>query len=256
MIDIHCHLLPGLDDGAVDLAMSLRMARALIDDGVEAVVCTPHILPGLYHNRGTQIQAAVAQLRSRLTDCGLTLGLYCGADAHITVDFLAKLASKEIPTLAGSRYVLVELPQHTEPMLMKQFFFQLRVAGHVPVLSHPERMPWIASQYRTIEELVKSGVWLQLTSGSLLGDFGRDAKYWAERILDDGIAHVIATDAHNNGRRPPNLRMGRDAAAKRVGDVEAEKLVKGRPGAILCNETPDHWPLPSCRVSPPGYGNA
>lgn len=256
MIDIHCHLLPGLDDGAVDLAMSLQMARTLISDGVEAVICTPHILPGLYHNRGVQIQSAVASLRARLADDGLRLGLYTGADAHITVDFAAKLTAREIPTLAGSRYVLIELPQHVEPKLIRQFFFQLRVAGYVPVLSHPERMPWIADQYRTIHDLVKSGVWLQLTAGSLLGEFGRDAKYWSERILDDGIAHVIATDAHDNRRRPPNLRLGRDAAAKRVGDMEAEKLVKGRPSAILHNETPDRWPLPSSCVSSLGYGNA
>jgi protein-tyrosine phosphatase len=255
MIDIHCHLLPGLDDGAVDLAMSLRMARALIDDGVEAVVCTPHILPGLYHNRGEQIEGAVARLRSRLADDGLRLDLYSGADAHITIDFVAKLASKEIPTLADSRYVLIELPQHVEPRLIKQFFFQLRTAGYIPILSHPERMPWIASQYRTIEELVASGVWLQLTVGSLLGDFGRDAKYWAERILDDGIAHVIATDAHNDDSRPPNLRMGYDVAAKRIGDTEAEKLVKSRPDAILCNEAPAPWPLSSCATSSVGYRN-
>lgn len=256
MIDIHCHILPGLDDGAVDLAMSLQMARALISDGVEAVICTPHILPGLYHNRGVQIQAAVASLCARLANEGLRLELYTGADAHITVDFVAKLTAREIPTLAGSRYVLIELPQHVEPKLIRQFFFQLRVAGYVPVLSHPERMPWIADQYRTINDLMKSGVWLQLTAGSLLGEFGRDAKYWSERILDDGIAHVIATDAHDNRRRPPNLRLGRDAAAKRVGDIEAEKLVKGRPSAMLYNETPDRWPLPSSCVSPAGYGNA
>lgn len=169
---------------------------------------------------------------------------------------MAKLASKEISTLADSRYVLIELPQHVEPRLIRQFFFQLLAAGYIPILSHPERMPWIASQYRTIEKLVASGVWLQLTAGSLLGDFGRDARYWADRILDDGIAHVIATDAHNDGRRPPNLRMGYDAAAKRIGDAEAKKLVKSRPEAILRNKPPASWPSPSCRTTPVGYRNA
>ena len=249
MIDIHCHLLPGIDDGAADIEMSLRMARALLEDGVEAVVCTPHILPGLYHNTGPQIRSAVAALRTCLTRNGLRLDVYSGADAHIAVDFAAKLKSREIPTLADSRYVLIELPQHVGPVLLKQFFFQLLVARYVPVLSHPERLPWIEEQYGVIESLAKSGVWLQVTAGSLLGDFGRTPKYWSERMLDDGIVHLLATDAHDMESRAPKLGKGRDAAAKRIGDRAAENLVSDRPRAVLRNEAPANVPSPSARTT-------
>ncbi len=245
MIDLHCHLLPGIDDGAPDLAASLRMAHALIEDGVEAVVCTPHILPGLYANTGPQIRAAVADLRAHLARSGLRLDIYAGADAHIAVDFAAKLKRGEIPTLAGSRYVLVELPQHVGPKLIEPFFFQLLIAGYVPVLSHPERLAWIEPQYGTIKSLVRSGVWLQLTAGSLIGEFGREAKYWSERMLDDGIVHVLASDAHDVERRAPKLGLGREAAAKRLGEQEAANLVSGRPRAILRDEIPLNCPLPS-----------
>jgi protein-tyrosine phosphatase len=236
MIDLHCHILPGIDDGAVDIEMSLQMARMLIDDGVGAVVCTPHILPGLYHNSGSQIRAATADLRSALARSGLRLELYSGADAHIGVDFVAKLKSAEILTLADSRYVLVELPQHVGPALLRQFFFQLMTAGYVPVLSHPERLQWIEHQYGVIENLVHAGVWIQITSGSLLGEFGRSARYWAERMLDEGNVHLLATDAHDAKLRPPNLKRGRDAAAQRVGEREANHLVHTRPLGILANE--------------------
>jgi protein-tyrosine phosphatase len=245
MIDLHCHLLPGIDDGAPDVATSLRMAQVLVKDGVEAVVSTPHILPGLYHNRGPQIRAAVAELRSCLSDSGFRLEIYAGADAYITVDFTARLKSGDILTLADSRYVLIELPQHVGPKLVKQFFFQLLVNGYVPILTHPERLTWIDEQYDVIESLVHSGVWLQLTAGSLLGEFGKAAKYWAERILDDGIAHILATDAHNVTSRPPNLGKGRDAAAKRVGGREADDLVINRPRAVIRNEGPSSFPIPS-----------
>jgi protein-tyrosine phosphatase len=249
MIDIHCHLLPGIDDGPADFEMSLRLARALSDDGVEAVICTPHILPGLWNNSGAQIRSSVARMRTHLANEGLQLGLYSGADAHVSVDFVAKLKSGEIPTLADSRYVLVELPRHIGPDLLKSFFFQLLVARYVPILSHPERLPWIEEHYGAVAGLARSGAWLQITSGSLLGGFGRSAKYWSERMLGDGIVHLLATDAHDLKTRAPNLRSGRDAAARLIGDREAENLVCSRPRAILRNEPSANVPSPYERTT-------
>jgi protein-tyrosine phosphatase len=243
LIDLHCHILPGIDDGAPNIETSLRMAAALIDDGVEAVVCTPHILPGLYHNAGSQIRAATEALRFALARSGLRLDLFNGADAHISVDFIAKLRNGEILTLADSRYVLVELPMHVRPEPLKKFFFELIVAGYVPILSHPERLAWIETQFELIERLVCSGVWLQITSGSLLGKFGRPAKYWSERLLDEGKVHLLATDAHDMSRRAPDLKRGRDAAATRVGEYEANNLVLMRPRSILTNDSPSNLPL-------------
>jgi len=249
MIDLHCHILPGIDDGAPDLETSLDMAAALIDDGVEAVVCTPHILPGLYHNTGPQIRTATEDLRFALARSGLRLNLFSGADAHISVDFVSKLRNGEILTLADSRYVLLELPMHVRPEPLYKIVFEMIVAGYVPILSHPERLAWIEAQYGLIEDLVRAGVWLQLTSGSLLGKFGRSAKYWAERLLDEGIAHLLATDAHDTSRRAPDLKRGRDAAAARVGEHEANNLVITRPRGILANVSPSDLPLPLAQRS-------
>lgn len=255
MIDLHCHLLPGIDDGAPDLATSLQMVKALVDDGVEAAVCTPHILPGLYDNRGPQVRKAVARLREAIRNNGLPLDIHCGADAHIAVDFEAKLKRGEILTLAESRYVLIELPQHTGPIFLKQFFFRLLVGGYVPVLSHPERLSWIESQYEVIKDLARSGTWLQVTAGSLLGNFGRAAKYWSERMLDEGLVHVLATDAHNLRGRAPNLGRGRDTAAKRVGEREALNLVAHRPRSILKDEAPARISLPTGVATHAELGN-
>jgi protein-tyrosine phosphatase len=249
LIDLHCHILPGIDDGAPGIEISLNMAAALIDDGVEAVVCTPHILPGLYPNTGPQIRAATEELRSALARSGLRLDLFSGSDAHVSLDFVTKLRSGEILTLADSRYVLVELPMHVRPEPLNKIFFELIVAGFVPILSHPERLPWIEAQYRLIERWVQTGVWLQLTSGSLLGKFGRPAKYWAERLLDDGIVHLLATDAHDMNRRAPDLKRGRDTAAARVGEHEANNLVMARPRGILANLSPSKLHLPLAQRS-------
>lgn len=255
MIDLHCHILPGIDDGAVDISTSLAMAKASVENGVTTLACTPHILPGLYNNTGPLIRRAIEQLQQTLDSEGLPLRLVTGADNHITPDFLAGLRAGRLLSLADSRYVLVEPPHHVAPLRMEDFFFDLITGGYAPVLTHPERLTWIKSHYAIIERLARSGVWMQITAGSLTGAFGRGPRYWAERMLDEGIVHILATDAHNMDHRPPNLGEGRDYAAKRVGDDEAWHLVLTRPQGILANELPSKLPEPGASAAGPGGDN-
>ena len=238
MIDLHCHILPGIDDGAPDLSMSLEMAHALVEDGVSVVACTPHILAGLYHNTGPQICAAVEQLQAELDERGVLLKLVTGADNHMVPDFVKALDARRLLPLGNSRYVLVEPPHNTAPPRMEEFFFDLLARGYVPILTHPERLSWINSLYPTLQRLADTGVWMQVTAGSLTGSFGRNAQYWAERMLEEGRVHILATDAHDSKRRPPNLARGRDLAAARVGVIEAEHLVVTRPRGVLLNVAP------------------
>jgi protein-tyrosine phosphatase len=244
MIDLHCHILPGIDDGAANLDISLGMAQASVAGGVSVVVCTPHILPGLYHNAGPQIASAVERLQDALEQEGIPLRLVAGADAHMAPDLIAGLRSGRIPSIAESRYVLVEPPHHTAPPQLESFFFSLLVEGFVPILTHPERLNWLQHRYEAIRQLVRAGVWMQITSGSLTGAFGRNAQYWAYRMLDEGHVHILATDAHDTHRRPPDLSRGRDAAAVRVGIEEAEHLVLTRPLGVIENEAPANLPRP------------
>ena len=217
MIDLHCHLLPGLDDGAENLQTSLTMARAAVAQGVTHVACTPHILPGVYHNHGPDIRAATKNLQEALDREGIPLQLATGADVHMAPNFVAGLRSGELLTLADSRYVLVEPPHSVAPPQMEEFFFNLVTAGYVPILTHPERLSWVRSRYDTIKKLVQTGVWMQVTAGSFTGAFGRTALYWAVRLLDEGCVHLIASDAHDAERRPPDLASGRESVEKRVG---------------------------------------
>jgi protein-tyrosine phosphatase len=244
VIDLHCHLLPGIDDGASDVAVSLAMARASVAQGVEVVACTPHILPGLYHNSGPAIREAIKRLQAILDEEGIPLRLATGADVHMTPDFIGGLRSGHLLSLADSRYVLVEPPHHTAPPQLEDFFFNLVVAGYVPILTHPERLSWVPSRYETVKKLIRSGVWMQITAGSFTGAFGRNAVYWAHRMLDEGCVHLIASDAHDAERRRPDLALGRDCVAKRVGAEEAQRLVMTRPMAVLQDHPPSSVPGP------------
>jgi protein-tyrosine phosphatase len=245
VIDLHCHLLPGVDDGAENLTISLAMARAAMAQGVTHLACTPHILPGVYHNHGPDIRSATKHLQDALDREGIPLQLVTGADVHIAPNFVAGLKSGELLTIADSRYVLVEPPHNVPPPQLEQFFFNLVTAGYVPVLTHPERLSWMRSHHETIKKLVQTGVWLQVTAGSFTGAFGRTALYWAVRLLDEGCVHLIASDAHDAERRPPDLASGREAVERRVGAQEAEHLVFTRPMGILKDQPPSSLPGPS-----------
>lgn len=247
MIDLHSHLLPGIDDGASDVSVSLAMARSFVAEGVTAVACTPHILPGLYHNSGPQIRAAVAGLQAKLDQEGIPLRLLTGADNHMVPDFVGGLRSGHLLTLGDTRYVLVEPPHHVAPQRMEDFFFGLQAAGYVPILTHPERLSWLPNHFDTVRRLIAKGVWMQITAASIAGAFGRNPLYWASKMLDEGGVHILASDAHDVTKRPPMLRAGYEAAAKRVGEAEATHLVLTRPRGVVENVHPSTLPAPAGR---------
>jgi protein-tyrosine phosphatase len=251
MIDLHHHLLPGIDDGAPDLDAALAMARIAVADGIHTVACTPHIYPGLYENHAAGIRAAVATLAAQLHEADIPLTLTPGADAHLVPDMLPRVRGGLIPTLGGSRYLLLEPPHHVAPPRFEDAVFQLMAGGYVPIITHPERLSWIETHYAVFGRLVHAGAWMQVTAGSLTGRFGRRAQYWAERLLDERQVHILATDAHDPRHRAPRLAEGRDAAAARLGDAAAMDMVVTRPRAILDDVAVDRMPpLPDAPPPP------
>lgn len=238
MIDLHSHILPGIDDGAPDLGVALEMARIAVANGVAVQACTPHIFPGLFDNSGPRIRRATQELQRHLDEEGVPLRLVTGADVHIVPNMVNGLRAGEILSLADTRYVLVEPPHHVAPPRLEHVFFELLAAGYVPILTHPERLTWIETRYDALVQLFRAGVWMQVTAGALTGAFGRRPQYWAERMLNEALVHILATDAHGARRRPPDLAAGRAAAAKWLGEEEAEQLVSLRPRAILENAAP------------------
>ena len=239
MIDLHCHLLPGIDDGAQALEVSFEMARQAVADGISTTACTPHIYPGLFENSGPDIVRRVGELQSALADADIPLSLTQGADIQMVPELVAGLRAQTMPTLGGSRYFLFEPPHHTVPVGFERLLFDALASGYVPVITHPERLTWLDdAHYPWFLDAARQGAWLQITSGAVTGRFGRRAKYWSERFLDDGVVHILATDAHEPVHRPPLLAEGREAAAHWVGAEEAEALVLHRPRAILDDADP------------------
>jgi len=240
LIDLHCHILTGMDDGASDLSESLAMARIAASDGITVSACTPHIVPGLYDNAGPAIRMAVDDLATALADAGIPLHLVTGADVHLAPDLSEGLHSGRVPTLADSRYFLLEPPHHVLPPRLEDMVFQLQAAGYMPIVTHPERLSWVESHYAVLQRLAASGVWMQITAGSLTGRFGKRVRYWGERMLSEGIIQVLATDAHDCVDRPPRLCEARDLVARRLGEETAERLVYTHPMIVLRDLAPSN----------------
>ena len=254
MIDLHTHILPGIDDGSSSLEMSLAMARIAVADGISQMACTPHIYPGLYRNDRAGIRAARDALQTELDWHGIPLLLTTGADVHLVPGLLEALCAGTVPTLHNTRYLLLEPSHHVAPPRFAESVLGLVAAGYVPVITHPERLTWIEDHYPVFVELTRQGAWMQVTAGALTGLFGPRAKYWSERFLGEGLTHIIASDAHSSGRRVPVLSEARAVAEKLLGCDEAFHLVEGRPAALMNDLPPAQvQPLPATRQPAGGW---
>ncbi|MDB5941684.1 MAG: Tyrosine-protein phosphatase YwqE [Ramlibacter sp.] len=250
MIDLHSHILPGIDDGSKSLEMSLAMARIAVDDGITLMACTPHIYPGLYMNDTDGITAARDQLQTALDEHGIALKLTTGADVHLVPGLLERMRAGDVPCLHNTRYLLLEPSHHVAPPRFAESVFQLVAAGYVPVITHPERLTWVEDNFQVFVDLTRQGAWMQVTAGALTGLFGPRAKYWGERFIGEGLTHILATDAHSSGRRVPVMSEARVIAQRLLGKDEAALLVEGRQTALLDDLPPSKVaPLPARKAS-------
>lgn len=231
-VDIHCHLVPGLDDGSQSWEQSLLMAAMAVADGIETIVVTPHQLGNFAHNNGQAIRARTGELQQFLDSHGVALRVLPGADVRIEPGMLEKLRSGDVLTLADRRkHVLLELP-HELYFPLEEVLESLRRAGLVGILSHPERNQGLLKQPRLIPPLVDSGCLMQVTCGSLLGTFGPASQQMSEWMLDQGLVHFLATDAHGHNARRPLMKHAFERAKQIVGGEIAVDLCCRNPAAV------------------------
>lgn len=234
MIDIHCHILPGLDDGPATIEKSLEMCRIAAADGISAIVATPHMLNGMYAVSAEQVLAGAATLNDALDAEGLALRILPGADVHVDKDLPRYLSEKKVLTLADKgKHLMVELPQDVLPAEIADLLFQIQLKGVTPIVSHPERNVEVQRKPEILCGLVERGALLQVTAGSLTGAFGSRAEECGLGLLRRGMAHLVATDAHNAGRRPPRLSEARAVVERELGPEEARAVFEERPARLL-----------------------
>ncbi|HBL25674.1 MAG TPA: protein tyrosine phosphatase [Acidobacteria bacterium] len=243
MIDLHCHVLPGVDDGAPALAEALAMCRAAAGDGCEVMVATPHQRREPWWNddvehlrgRAAELQAAVQE------EMGDGFRVLLGGEIHADREVLSeveRLPGGTLLPLAGSRYLLLELDSWGNPDDAVHLVHETKVAGWRPILAHPELIPWLNRGLLT--HLVSLGALLQVTGMSLTGDFGRRPQMEAWQMIEAGLVHFVASDAHDLQRRPPGLRRAHTVLSTRWGSELARRLTIDNPRAVIADR-----PLPA-----------
>lgn len=251
MIDLHTHILPGMDDGARSLIESLEMVRIGYRDGVRTMVATPHTLNGRYQNDRAPILTKVQELNDALIQSDIRnlkseIKILPGADVYFCKEIFLQLEQGSLTTVGdGGTHLFLEFPPQGIPYRAEDVLFQLLAKGIRPIISHPERNLEIRQRPERYYEMIRMGCLGQVTAMSLTGDFGPRVKRLAEKLLTSRLVHLIASDAHSTHKRPPILSDAVRAAKKIVGQDEARKMVTEYPQAVLEGRRPDMpEPLP------------
>jgi protein-tyrosine phosphatase len=233
MVDIHHHLLPGLDDGPADLATSVAMARMAAEDGITHVVATPHA-SSRYPFDPAAVAERLAALQAELSTERIPLTVATGCDFHLSYDNIQDaIAHPKRYSLNSTAYLLVELPDYGLPPHLGETFYSLRLAGLVPVLTHPERNRTLQTNLPLLAQWLREGLLVQITTSSVLGQMGSKAQTMAHRLLADRWVHFLATDAHNLESRPPRMSEAHDLVAKKYGAAYAHSLCTANPQAVF-----------------------
>jgi protein-tyrosine phosphatase len=238
MIDLHCHILPGIDDGPGHLDESVEMCRIAASDGIRTVVATPHFNPGVYESDEANVSERLSALREKVREEGLPIEILRAADNALTPELLGHLGTRKHLTInQNGRYVLIEFPHLAVVHNYERVFLTMMERGIIPIITHPERNPYFRKNPSELYSIVSMGAVIQITAMSITGGFGSEVQEFSLFLLRKNIAHIIATDAHSRDFRPPLLSVAVDRAGEVVGKERAKEMVGLRPSAIIEGKT-------------------
>ncbi len=253
MIDVHAHVLPGIDDGATDLDESLAMARQWVAEGVTGVVATVHSAEALASGLTSDaMRRSAGEMQSWLRARSVELTIYPGCEVFGESESLTWVRDGRLATLNGSRYVLIEAPMTYLPPYFDRLLYDFQAAGYVPIVAHPERNAGVVEKPGKLRDWAERGMLNQITAGSILGKHGRKSQHLARVAIQRRWIHLVASDAHGAVVRTPSLAAARAEVAALAGEEEARRLFLEVPRSIIDDELietrpPDDEPAPKSR---------
>ncbi|MDE6603578.1 MAG: hypothetical protein K2K90_15825 [Lachnospiraceae bacterium] len=233
LIDMHSHILPGVDDGSANHEMSVQMLRCAADDGISAMILTPHNKPGHRHMHFSKWLSKMDNLRKAMAEEHIEIELYMGSEVYYRSGVLEKIGNDAAGTLAGSRYVLVEFNPLEDYDYIRNGIYDLLMGGYYPVLAHAERYRNVCTGKHGVDDFIEMGCYIQVNAGSVTGKYGLKTKGFVRNILKRGQVHFVATDAHDLKRRPPCLSDCADFIRKRYGEEYSQKLFCDNPLYVI-----------------------
>jgi protein-tyrosine phosphatase len=233
LIDIHLHILPGVDDGPKTMEQTLQLARALVQEGIHTAIATPHYNDEFPQRPAAEIRERVGEVQQELERHAIPLRLFAGHEVLISPALLEDVQAGRVATLNGGRYLLLELWNSMWLPDTERIIFALRTVGIIPVLAHVERYRAIQQDHSRLKALLQQGVIAQITASSLIGLQGRTIRRCAEALLKEGLIQCIASDAHGLHTRPPRVAEGLQCVARMLGRERVHQMVEICPAAIL-----------------------
>lgn len=236
MIDLHCHMLPGIDDGPKTIEQSLEMARFAVANGTRRCVLTPHIQPGCYDNERDSIRRVFEDFQNRLAAENIPLEIGMAAEVRVCAELPMMIMQDKIPFLGrwqGMNLILLEFPHDHVPIGVDKLIDWLIQHDILPLIAHPERNQSIMRQPEKIAPFLNKGCLLQITAGSVTGSFGEVSQKRALEFIQQDKATLIATDAHNLHKRLPTLQAARDMLTPIIGPSKAHALFSGNAEVML-----------------------
>jgi len=229
-VDVHSHILPGVDDGAKTLEESVAMLRLAAESGTTDIVASPHA----NHEFKFEPEVVAAKLEELRRAIDGAIRIHTGCDFHLSYDNIQdSLQHPSKYTINHKSYVLVEFSDLLIPKTTDDVFYQMQAAGMIPIITHPERNMLLQKRLDKLTDWAESGCLLQVTAGSFLGRFGKQAKAFADLLMQRGLVHIVASDAHDTKHRPPTLKEAYEYVAKASGPGRAEMLFVRNPAATL-----------------------
>lgn len=236
MIDIHCHIVPNIDDGAKNLDDALEMAKIAYNEGIRQIINTSHYHPSFNYIKGEELLNRVKEFNNILKLNNIDIEIFIGNELYYSEDIIEIIEQKEFYSLNNSRYLLIEFSPLNFPKNILDIIYEIKIRGYIPVLAHVERYKAIHENINLIYECINEGALIQVNSSSIIGKNGNEIKKVSNILLDNNMIHFVATDAHSSIRRRPIVKETYNYIVKKYGEKRAQTLFIQNPSKVINNE--------------------
>lgn len=236
MIDIHCHILPEVDDGSKSLEESIEMARIAESEGIKTIVNTSHYHFDFKYKKGEELKAILKDFNQKLKQENINVEVILGNELYYTEDLIGKLEELDFYTINDSKYLLIEFPPTNIPKNIVDVIYEIKLRGYTPILAHVERYPAIQEDPNVIFDAIQEGALIQINASSIVGKNGPDAENTCDILLKNNMVHVIGTDAHSSTRRRPLIKEAYEYVCNEFGNKLSDELFYKNAKTIIDNE--------------------
>lgn len=235
MIDIHCHILPNVDDGSESLEESIAMAKIAESEGITKIVNTSHCHFDFKYKKGNELKLELEKFNQALKEENINIEVLLGNELYYTSDLIERFDELDFFSMNNSKYILMEFSPINFPKNIEDVIYEIKIRGYIPIIAHAERYKQVQEDVNIVLDCIKEGALIQVNASSILGKNGEKAEDTSKKLLDNNMVHFVATDAHSSNRRRPLIKDSYNYILKNYGKEVAEKLFIENPTSVIEN---------------------